>query len=114
MARVNNQELLDAIFSIVHEHASGSAFNHDKKYYYEQLEALTKREFQIYSLLIKGHASKEVAALLYISKNTVEVHRANILKKMKVPSVVKLIAQSVSFQFNQCSRYRIPASLSIG
>ena len=51
---------------------------------------LTKRESEIFELLLTGKTSKEIADCLNISKLTVDTHRKNILKKNKVANVTEL------------------------
>ncbi len=48
------------------------------------INALTDREIQIINLIKEGESSKEIASQLKISLKTVEVHRHNILKKLKL------------------------------
>jgi two-component system response regulator NreC len=55
-------------------------------------ETLTKREREIMKLIGVGHKNKEIADLLYISVNTVEKHRANLMNKLNLHSTVALIA----------------------
>jgi DNA-binding NarL/FixJ family response regulator len=60
----------------------------------EQTKALnypSRREMQVIRLLKKGHVSKEIAEALFISVKTVEVHRRNILKKLKLKNTAALI-----------------------
>jgi two-component system, NarL family, invasion response regulator UvrY len=52
---------------------------------------LSDREMQIVRSLKDGLSSKEIAAELSISLKTVEVHRHNILKKLKLKNTVSLI-----------------------
>ncbi len=52
---------------------------------------LSDREMQIVRALKEGMSSKEIAAELSISLKTVEVHRHNILKKLKLKNTVSLI-----------------------
>jgi two-component system invasion response regulator UvrY len=52
---------------------------------------LSDREMQIVRALKEGHSSKEIASELSISLKTVEVHRHNILKKLKLKNTVSLI-----------------------
>ncbi len=55
---------------------------------------LTEREIEILRYIIDGHSSKEIAQQLFLSFRTVEVHRANILKKLNqknTPSLLKFI-----------------------
>jgi two-component system invasion response regulator UvrY len=56
-----------------------------------KLNQLTKREMQIVEMLRDGLSSKEIAEKLLISNRTVEVHRYNIFRKLKVTNVVSLI-----------------------
>jgi two-component system invasion response regulator UvrY len=52
---------------------------------------LSEREMQIVRSLKEGLSSKEIAMELSISLKTVEVHRHNILKKLKLKNTVSLI-----------------------
>jgi len=52
---------------------------------------LTDREIEIIQLLIQGKTSKEIAEELFISKNTVDTHRRNILEKTNLNSTAELI-----------------------
>ncbi|WP_025664105.1 response regulator [Aquimarina megaterium] len=51
---------------------------------------LTKRENQILRLAISGKTNKDIAETLDISKRTTEVHRFNLMKKMKVKNILEL------------------------
>ena len=53
-------------------------------------EKLTKREKQVFKLLISGLKTAEIADKLNISDKTVHKHRDNILKKMEVTNLVQL------------------------
>lgn len=55
------------------------------------VNALTEREIQIINFIKEGHSSKEIAAQLSISLKTVEVHRHNILKKLKLKNSASLV-----------------------
>jgi DNA-binding NarL/FixJ family response regulator len=54
-------------------------------------QLLTEREREVLRWLARGLSSKEVAARLDISVRTVETHRANLMHKLGVKSVVLLI-----------------------
>jgi DNA-binding NarL/FixJ family response regulator len=63
------------------------------------VNALTEREIQIINLIKEGQSSKEIATTLNISLKTVEVHRHNVLKKLKLKnsaSLVNFINQSTN------------------
>lgn len=52
---------------------------------------LTKREQQIADLVLNGKSSKEISALLNISKLTVDKHRANIKQKLGAKNVAEMV-----------------------
>jgi DNA-binding NarL/FixJ family response regulator len=58
-------------------------------------EVLTHREREILTLLADGKSSKEIGELLFISLRTVQNHRANIMKKLKVKRTTDLIKYAV-------------------
>ena len=55
------------------------------------VNALTEREIQIINLIKDGQSSKEIANHLNISLKTVEVHRHNVLKKLKLKKSASLV-----------------------
>src|SRR5215203_550724 len=55
------------------------------------VNALTEREIQIINLIKDGQSSKEIANNLNISLKTVEVHRHNVLKKLKLKNSASLV-----------------------
>jgi len=55
------------------------------------INALTEREMQIINLIKQGFSSREISKSLEISMKTVEVHRHNILKKLKLKNAASLV-----------------------
>jgi DNA-binding NarL/FixJ family response regulator len=55
------------------------------------LNSLSMREMEIIDLIREGLSSKEIAARLYISVKTVEVHRYNVLKKLNLKNSAALV-----------------------
>jgi DNA-binding NarL/FixJ family response regulator len=55
------------------------------------INSLTEREMHIVNLIIQGCQSKEISTQLNISIKTVEVHRHNIFKKLKLKNSLALI-----------------------
>jgi len=53
-------------------------------------QIITKREKEILKLLLSGKGNKEIAEALDISKRTAEVHRFNLMKKLKVKNLMEL------------------------
>lgn len=56
---------------------------------------LTARETEIVQLLAEARTSKEAAARLGVSVNTVEAHRANIMRKLNLHSIAELVRYAV-------------------
>ncbi len=54
-------------------------------------ESLSNREYQIFFRIASGKKQKDIASELSISINTVNVHRANILKKLNSKSNSEII-----------------------
>lgn len=61
-----------------------------------RLEELTDRERQVLSGVVAGLANKTIAYNLNISPRTVEVHRANVMAKMKAKSLPELVRMALS------------------
>lgn len=55
------------------------------------LKSLSGRELEVMECVRKGYSSKEIAQLLNISIKTVEVHRYNILHKLKLRNTAALV-----------------------
>jgi len=55
------------------------------------MNALSRRELDIVNHIKQGLSSKEIASKLDISLKTVEVHRYNILKKLKLKNTAALV-----------------------
>ena len=58
-------------------------------------EMLTPREEEILKLVAEAHTNDEIAEMLYISKKTVERHRANILEKLGMRDRVELTRYAI-------------------
>jgi len=56
---------------------------------------LSEREMEIITMVKEGKTSKEISRLLYLSEYTVETHRKNIFKKIKIKSMGELIKWAV-------------------
>lgn len=57
----------------------------------EPHDRLTNREREVLQLTVEGHTTADVAARLSISKRTVEMHRANLMRKLGLRTRVQLI-----------------------
>jgi len=74
------EEMMEIINESVEDPGSLSAIN-----------TLTEREMDVINLIRQGSSSKDISIKLEISIKTVEVHRHNILKKLKLKNAASLI-----------------------
>jgi DNA-binding NarL/FixJ family response regulator len=58
-------------------------------------DPLTVREKEILKLIAEGMSNKEIADMLYISIRTVEHHRENIMKKLNIKKMAKLVRYAI-------------------
>jgi DNA-binding NarL/FixJ family response regulator len=54
------------------------------------LATLTRREREVFELLIRGNSNDEVATKLFIARRTVETHRQRIMKKLCAHSLAEM------------------------
>ncbi|SHH88898.1 two component transcriptional regulator, LuxR family [Chryseolinea serpens] len=59
---------------------------------------ITPREKEVLELVAQGKSTKQIADLLGISIRTVESHRINMLKKMKVNNTAELIRKAIEMK----------------
>ena len=52
---------------------------------------LTDRQMEVVELMVAGNSSKVIAMKLGISPKTVDIHRANIMRKLNVKSVAEIV-----------------------
>ena len=57
----------------------------------DPLEALSSREFQVFSLLVEGVRAKEIAARLALSPKTVDTYRSSLMRKLDIHDVAGLV-----------------------
>ena len=58
-------------------------------------DTVTPREREIIQLLAEGQSNKEAAASLGVSVKTIEAHRANIMRKLRLRSVSDLVRYAI-------------------
>lgn len=76
--------LLDAFLKSVAKSDEGVAFS-----------TLSSREREIVQMLAEGKSNKEIATQLSISVKTVETHRATIMRKLDINSIVELVHYAI-------------------
>lgn len=56
---------------------------------------LTNRELEILSHIVNGLSSEQISAVVHITKNTVNMHRKQIMKKMQANNLADLVRKSI-------------------
>lgn len=57
--------------------------------------SLTARQKEILRLVAQGHTNREIGEQLNISVRTVEVHRFNLMRRLRVRNVAQLLRQAM-------------------
>ncbi|MCP4022835.1 MAG: response regulator transcription factor [Desulfobacteraceae bacterium] len=61
----------------------------------ELYNTLTNREREVFQMLVEGYPTKEIADMLCLSPSTVKSHRSNIMEKLKMDNISKLIQYAI-------------------
>ena len=64
------------------------------------VRVLSDREFEIFQLFGQGKGPREIAAGLNLSPKTIETHRSNILRKLKLKNAVELMRYACQWDTN--------------
>jgi FixJ family two-component response regulator len=56
-----------------------------------RVEMLTRREEEVFRLVVTGRLNKQIAAMLGTTEKTIKVHRARVMTKMRAESVPELV-----------------------
>ena len=59
---------------------------------------LTKREKEIFTLLIQSYTTKDIAEKLYISEKTVRNHISNVIQKLGVESRIQAVLELIKMK----------------
>ncbi len=86
-----DQELIDRIREVLEEDAHTRAEKLQRNEILRRMDTLTEREREVMEQVVDGKANKVVAIDLNVSQRTVEIHRANVMEKMKARSLAQLV-----------------------
>ena len=87
----NNRTILDAVRQALARSGATAANGAESVKAAELVAQLTPRELEVLQHLVIGRPNKVIAYELAISPRTVEIHRANLMKKMQAGSLSHLV-----------------------
>jgi FixJ family two-component response regulator len=86
-----DQELLDAIGQALDRDRSAKARDAERTGMKDRYVQLTPRQRQIVKKIIEGKLTKQIAAELSLSENTIKVHRRRIMERMGATNTATLV-----------------------
>ncbi len=87
----NNELLLDRVQKAVAKSVDTYEDRIKRDEILNRRKLLTPRERQVLDLVVAGESNKGIARHLHISEKTVEIHRANVMGKMRAKSLADLV-----------------------
>ncbi len=88
---VEEVRLLAAVGAALKQHALTLSRGARQTAIRQRYETLTRRERQVFSLVVEGLLNKQIATRLAITEATVKVHRGRLMRKMDAAAVVDLV-----------------------
>jgi two-component system response regulator NreC len=73
-----------------------------------EVRGLSPREREVLQLLSEGNTNKEISTKLHVSVKTVETHRSNMMRKLKLHTIAELVLYAVR---NEIVHVEVPAVL---
>jgi FixJ family two-component response regulator len=86
-----DQDLLDAIEQATERDRAARKHRTEIVELRERYETLTPREREVMAAVVAGLLNKQIAAELSISEKTVNIHRGQVMQKMRAPSLAELV-----------------------
>ena len=61
----------------------------------ELYNTLTNREREVFQMMVEGYTTKKISEILCLSPSTIKSHRSNIMEKLKMENISKLIQYAI-------------------
>lgn len=86
-----DQELIDRIHQALEQDKARRAARQEEREIRERIKTLTPREAEVMERVVSGQANKVIAMDLGVSQRTVELHRARVMRKLRMRSLAELV-----------------------
>src|SRR5690606_1058448 len=86
-----DQDLIDRIHKALQQDRERRAARLEERAIRERLKTLTPREAEVMQRVVSGQANKVIAMDLGVSQRTVELHRARVMRKLRMRSLAELV-----------------------
>ena len=87
-----DQDLIDRIHKALAQDRERREWRAQERVIRERLALLTPREAEVMKRVVRGQANKVIAMDLDVSQRTVELHRARVMRKLKMRSLAELVS----------------------
>ena len=87
----DDQTLLDAINEAIKRDRKSKLDQAEINEIQKRVDSLTKREKEVFALVVRGLLNRKIAFELGTSEKTVKVHRGRVMEKMQAESLADLV-----------------------
>lgn len=95
------QDILDRINEALTQEMLTHQYRLEHQALLDKIASLSQREKQIFMKVAAGEMNKSIAIDLEISERTVEVHRSQVMKKLKVRTLAQLVNLKLQSEIKQ-------------
>jgi len=93
---IREQDFIDRVQQALTQEKKINSRQVDMAHIRQLIATLTPKEYDIFSFVADGKANKVIALNLGVSERTVEVHRAQVMKKLQVRTLAQLVRMKIN------------------